>query len=208
MKNVSMIKTAAKNIRKGAKNYIAYCDKCAAERGIARKNDARYDSKMFAKALAGGAAIYLTVAAVDLAIDVAPMVVEKIKGMTKSDFTFQNIKRETAMRKATLDHSVNYSDYYIDVDTMKMNHGEIHSDVVAKMRLDAENGTLPRIILGNLDSDALVDEVYTVDGQPKCCPHGEDPATTEHEEDVTFPMFGDEHDKNTKEDVYDKNVKE
>ena len=199
MKNVSMIKTAAKNIRKGAKNYIAYCDKCAAERGIARKNDARYDSKMFAKALAGGAAIYLTVAAVDLAIDVAPMVVEKIKGMTKSEFTFQNIKRETAMRKATLDHSVNYSDYYIDVDTMKMNHGEIHSDVVAKMRLDAENGTLPRIILGNLDSDALVDEVYTVDGQPKCCPHGEDPATTEHEEDVTFPMFGDEHDKNIKE---------
>lgn len=195
----NFVKTAAKTIRKGAKNYIAYCDKCAADRGIARKNDARYDSKMFAKALAGGAAIYLTVAAVDLAIDVAPMVVEKIKGMTKSDFTFQNIKRETAMRKATLDHSINYSDYYIDVDTMKMNHGEIHSDVVTKMRIDAENGTLPRIILGNLDSDALVDEVYTVDGQPKCCPYGEDPATTEHEEDVTFPMFGDEHDKNIKE---------
>ena len=203
MKNVSMIKTAAKNIRKGAKNYIAYCDKCAAERGIARKNDARYDSKMFAKALVGGAVVYLTVAAVDFAIDAAPMIVKKIKDAAKiadkNDLTFQNIKRETAMRKATLDHSVNYSDYYIDVDTMKMNHGEIHSDVVAKMRLDAENGTLPRIILGNLDSDALVDEVYTVDGQPKCCPHGEDPATTEHEEDVTFPMFGDEHDKPVEE---------
>ena len=189
----NMIKSAAKNIRKNAKHYIAYCDKCATERGIARKNDARYDSKMFAKALAGGAAIYLTVAAVDFAIDVAPMVVEKIKGMTKSDLTFQNIKRETAMRKATLEHGIKYSDYYIDSDTMKMIHSEIHSDVVAKMRLDAENGTLPRIILGDLDSDALTDELYTVDGQPKCCPHGEDPATTEHETDVTFPMFGDDH---------------
>lgn len=199
MKNVSMIKTAAKNIRKGAKNYIAYCDKCATERGIARKNDAKYDSKMFAKALAGGAAIYLTVAAVDFAIDVAPMVVEKIKGMTKSDLTFQNIKRETAMRKATLENSVKYTDYYVDVDTMKMNHGEIHSDVIAKLCLDAEAGTLPRITIGNLDSDALVDELYTVDGQPKCCPHGEDPATTEHEKDVTFPMFGDDHDKHIEE---------
>lgn len=189
----NFVKTATKNFRKGAKNYIAYCDKCAADRGIARKNDARYDSKMFAKALAGGAAIYLTVAAVDFAIDVAPMVVEKIKGMTKSDLAFQNIKRETAMRKATLEHGVKYSDYYIDSDTMKMIHSEIHSDVVAKMRLDAENGTLPRIILGDLDSDALTDELYTVDGQPKCCPHGEDPATTEHEKDVTFPMFGDDH---------------
>ena len=189
----NMIKSAAKNIRKNAKHYIAYCDKCATERGIARKNDARYDSKMFAKALAGGAAIYLTVAAVDFAIDVAPMVVEKIKGMTKSDLAFQNIKRETAMRKATLEHGIKYSDYYIDSDTMKMIHSEIHSDVVAKMRLDAENGTLPRIILGDLDSDALTDELYTVDGQPKCCPHGEDPATTEHEKDVTFPMFGDDH---------------
>lgn len=195
----NFVKTATKNIRKGAKNYIAYCDKCAAQRANARKNDAKYDSKVFAKALAGGAAIYLTVAAVDFAIDVAPMVVEKIKGMTKSDLAFQNIKRETAMRKATLEHGVKYSDYYIDSDTMKMIHGEIHSDVVAKMRLDAENGTLPRIILGDLDSDALVDEVYTVDGQPKCCPHGEDPATTEHEKDVTFPMFGDEHDKCIKE---------
>ena len=195
----SIVKTAAKNIRKGAKNYIAYCDKCAMERGIARKNDARYDSKMFAKALAGGAAIYLTVAAVDFAIDVAPMVVEKIKGMTKSDLVFQNIKRETAMRKATLAHGIKYTDYYVDADTMKMIHGDIHCDVVAKMRLDAENGTLPRIILGDLDSDALVDELYTVDGQPKCCPHGEDPATTEHEKDVTFPMFGDEHDEPIKE---------
>lgn len=187
------VKSAVKNIRKNAKSYIAYCDKCATERGIARKNDARYDSKVFAKALAGGAAIYLTVAAVDFAIDVAPMVVEKIKGMTKGDLTFQNIKRETAMRKATLEDGIKYTDYYVDADTMKMCHGEIHSDVVAKMRLDAENGTLPRIIIGNLDSDALVDELYTVDGQPKCCPHGEDPATTEHEKDVTFPMFGDEH---------------
>ena len=195
----NFVKTATKNIRKGAKNYIAYCDKCATERGIARKNDAKYDSKVFAKALAGGVAIYLTVAAVDFAIDVAPMVVEKIKGMTKSDLAFQNIKRETAMRKATLEHGIKYSDYYIDADTMKMIHSEIHSDVVAKMRLDAENGTLPRIILGDLDSDALVDELYTVDGQPKCCPHGEDPATTEHEKDVTFPMFGDEHDKCIKE---------
>jgi len=186
------VKSAVKNIRKNAKNYIAYCDKCATERGIARKNDARYDSKVFAKALAGGAAIYLTVAAVDFAIDVAPMVVEKIKGMTKGDLTFQNIKRETAMRKATLENS-KYTDYYVDADTMKMNHGEIHSDVIAKLCLDAEAGTLPRITIGNLDSDALVDELYTVDGQPKCCPHGEDPATTEHEKDVTFPMFGDEH---------------
>ena len=148
---------------------------------------------MFAKALAGGAAIYLTVAAVDFAIDVAPMVVEKIKGMTKSDFTFQNIKRETAMRKATLENSVKYTDSYVDADTMKMNHGEIRSDVIAKLCLDAEDGTLPRITIGNLDSDALVDEVYIVDGQPKCCPHGEDPRTTKHEKDVTFPMFGDEH---------------
>lgn len=193
------VKSAVKNIRKNAKNYIAYCDKCATERGIARKNDAKYDSKVFAKALAGGAAIYLTVAAVDFAIDVAPMVVEKIKGMTKSDLAFQNIKRETAMRKATLEHGIKYSDYYIDADTMKMIHSEIHSDVVAKMRLDAENGTLPRIILGDLDSDALTDELYTVDGQPKCCPHGEDPATTEHEKDVTFPMFGDEHDQHIEE---------
>ena len=195
----SIVKSASKIIRDSSRKYVGYCNKCAAERGIARKNDARYDSKMFAKALAGGAAIYLTVAAVDLAIDVAPMVVEKIKGMTKSDLTFQNIKRETAMRKATLEHGIKYTDYYVDVDTMKLNHGEIHSDVVAKLSLDAENGTLPRIIIGNLDSDALVDEVYTVDGQPKCCPHGEDPATTEHEKDVTFPMFGDENDKHIEE---------
>lgn len=195
----SIVKSASKIIRSNSRRYLDFCNKCATERAIARKNDSRYDSKMFAKALAGGAAIYLTVAAVDFAIDVAPMVVEKIKGMTKSDLTFQNIKRETAMRKATLEHGIKYTDYYVDVDTMKLNHGEIHSDVVAKLSLDAENGTLPRIIIGNLDSDALVDEVYTVDGQPKCCPHGEDPATTEHEKDVTFPMFGDEHDKHIEE---------
>lgn len=199
MKASNIIKNASKAIRNGSKNYIGYCNKCAAQRAVARKNDAKYDSKVFAKALVGGAAIYLTVAAVDFAIDVAPMVVEKIKGMAKSDLVFQNIKRETAMRKATLEHGVKYTDYYVDADTMKMIHSEIHSDVVAKMRLDAENGTLPRIILGDLDSDALTDELYTVDGQPKCCPHGEDPATTEHEKDVTFPMFGDEHDEPIKE---------
>lgn len=199
MKNVSMIKTAAKNIRKGAKNYIAYCDKCAADRGIARKNDAKYDSKMFAKALAGGAAIYLTVAAVDLAIDVAPMVVNKIKGTAKkkeakdnSALTIESMKREMAMRKATLADSTKYTDYYASADVMAMNHGEIPCGVIAQAFLDAKSGTLPRIIIGTPDSDSRVDEIYTVDGQPKCCPHGEDPATTEHEKDVTFPMFGDE----------------
>lgn len=189
----SIVKSASKVIRDSSRKYIGYCNKCASQRAVDRKNDSKYDSKVFAKALVGGAAIYLTVAAVDFAIDVAPMVVEKIKGMTKSDLTFQNIKRETAMRKATLENSVKYTDYYVDVDTMKMNHGEIRSDVIAKLCLDAEDGTLPRITIGNLDSDALVDEVYIVDGQPKCCPHGEDPRTTEHEKDVTFPMFGDDH---------------
>ena len=76
----SIVKSAAKNIRKGAKNYIAYCDKCAADRMSARKNDAHYDSKAFAKVLVGGAVVYLTVAAVDFAIDAAPLIINKIKG--------------------------------------------------------------------------------------------------------------------------------
>lgn len=202
----NFVKTAAKTIRKSAKNYIAYCDKCSADRGIARKNDAKYDSKMFAKALAGGAAIYLTVAAVDLAIDVAPMVVEKIKGTAKkneakdnSALTIESMKREMAMRKATLADSTKYTDYYASADVMAMNHGEIPCGVIAQAFLDAKSDTLPRIIIGTPDSDSRVDEIYTVDGQPKCCPHGEDPATTEHEKDVTFPMFGDEHDKPVEE---------
>ena len=197
MKNVSMIKTAAKNIRKGAKNYIAYCDKCATERGIARKNDARYDSKVFAKALAGGAAIYLTVAAIDFAIDAAPMVAAKIKGAEKaitekSSMIVKNMKREMAMREATLDNA-KFTDYYVSEDTLKMTHGKIPSDVISQAFIDCKPGTFPRIIIGTSVSDALTDELYIVDGQPKCCPHGEDPATTEHEKDVTFPMFGDEH---------------
>ena len=195
--NNSIIKTAVKNVRKGAKNYIAYCDKCATERGIARKNDARYDSKMFAKALVGGAAIYLTVAAIDFAIDAAPMVAAKIKGAEKaitekSSMVVKNMKREMAMREATLDNA-KFTDYYVSEDTLKMTHGKIPSDVISQAFLDCKPGTFPRIIIGTSVSDALTDELYTVDGQPKCCPHGEDPRTTKHEKDVTFPMFGDEH---------------
>lgn len=196
MKNVNMIKTAAKNIRKGAKNYIAYCDKCACERMNARKNDAHYDSKAFAKVLVGGAAVYLTVAAVDFAIDVAPLIVNKIKGDTKkaldekNSVTVQTMEREMAMRKATLENT-GYTDYYVSGDTMAMNHGELTGGVITKACLDAKPGTLPRIIIGNSVSDERVDKIYTVDGQPKCCPYGEDPATTKHEKDVTFPMFGD-----------------
>lgn len=197
MKNVNMIKTATKNIRKSAKHYIAYCDKCASERGIARKNDARYDSKVFAKALAGGAAIYLTVAAIDFAIDAAPMVAAKIKGAEKaitekSSMIVKNMKREMAMREATLDNA-KFTDYYVSEDTLKMTHGKIPSDVISQAFLDCKPGTFPRIIIGTSVSDALTDELYTVDGKPKCCPHGEDPRTTKHEKDVTFPMFGDEH---------------
>lgn len=195
--NNSIIKTAVKNVRKGAKNYIAYCDKCATERGIARKNDARYDSKVFAKALAGGAAIYLTVAAIDFAIDAAPMVAAKIKGAEKaitekSSMVVKNMKREMTMREATLDNA-KFTDYYVSEDTLKMTHGKIPSDVISQAFLDCKPGTFPRIIIGTSVSDALTDELYTVDGQPKCCPHGEDPRTTKHEKDVTFPMFGDEH---------------
>ena len=194
----NFVKTATKNLRKGAKNYIAYCDKCATERGIARKNDAKYDSKMFAKALAGGAAIYLTVAAVDFAIDAGPMLADKItkslkKAITeKSVLSVQNMKREMSMREATLENNTEFTDYYVSEDTMKMNHGDIPGGVITQAYLNAKPGTLPRIIIGDPESDRKVDEIYTVDGQPKCCPHGEDPKTTEHEKDVTFPMFGDE----------------
>ena len=190
------VKSAVKNIRKNAKNYIAYCDKCATERGITRKNDSRYDSKMFAKALAGGVAVYLTVAAVDFAIDVTPVIVNKIKGDAKkaldekNSVTVQTMEREMAMRKATLENT-GYTDYYVSGDTMAMNHGELTGGVITKACLDAKPGTLPRIIIGNSVSDEQVDRIYTVDGQPKCCPYGEDPATTKHEKDVTFPMFGD-----------------
>lgn len=192
MKNVNMIKTAAKNIRKGAKNYIAYCDKCACERMNARKNDAHYDSKAFAKVMVGGAAVYLTVAAIDCAIDAAPWIAAKIKGAEKtisekSAVTIKNMKREMAMREATLEHR-EFTDYYVSADTMKMNHGKIPGEVISQAYLNAKPGTLPRIIIGTSDSDAYVDEVYTVDGQPKCCPHGEDPRTTTHEKDVTFPI--------------------
>lgn len=201
----NMIKNATKSIRKNAKNYIAYCDKCAMERGIARKNDARYDSKAFAKALAGGAAIYLTVAAVDFAIDAGPMITGKIvKSLkkaiyAKSVMSVDSMKREMAMREATLENSTEFTDYYVSEDTMKMNHGVLSGSVITQAYLNAKPGTLPRIILGNHESDEKTDEIYTVDGQPKCCPHGEDPRTTEHEKDVTFPMFGDEHDKPVKE---------
>lgn len=183
----NFVKTATKNIRKGAKNYIAYCDKCACERMNARKNDARYDSKAFAKVLVGGAVVYLTVAAIDCAIDAAPWIAAKIKGAEKSAVTIKNMKREMAMREATLEHR-EFTDYYVSADTMKMNHGKIPGEVISQAYLDAKPGTLPRIIIGTSDSDAYVDEVYTVDGQPKCCPHGEDPATTTHEKDVTFPI--------------------
>ena len=188
----NMIKSAAKNIRKNAKHYIAYCDKCASERMSARKNDAHYDSKAFAKALAGGAAIYLTVAAIDFAIDAAPMVAAKIKGAEKaitekSSMVVKNMKREMAMREATLDNA-KFTDYYVSEDTLKMTHGKIPGDVISQAFLDCKPGTFPRIIIGTSVSDALTDEIYTVDGQPKCCPHGEDPRTTKHEKDVTFPI--------------------
>jgi hypothetical protein len=196
MKTNNIIKNASKAIRNGSKNYIGYCNKCAAQRAVARKNDAKYDSKVFAKALVGGAAIYLTVAAVDFAIDVAPMIVNKIKGDAKkaldekNSVTVQTMEREMAMRKATLENT-GYTDYYVSGDTMAMNHGELTGGVITKACLDAKPGTLPRIIIGNSVSDEHVDKIYTVDGQPKCCPYGEDPATTKHEKDVTFPMFGD-----------------
>lgn len=196
----SIVKSASKIIRDSSRKYIGYCNKCALQRADARKNDAKYDSKVFTKALVGGAAIYLTVAAVDLAIDVAPMVVNKIKGTAKkkeevkdnNSLTIESMKREMAMRKATLADSTKYTDYYASADVMAMNHGEIPCGVIAQAFLDAKSGTLPRITIGTPDSDSCVDEIYTVNGQPKCCPHGEDPATTEHEKDVTFPMFGDE----------------
>lgn len=192
----SIVKSASKIIRDSSRKYIGYCNKCALQRADARKND----STVFAKALVGGAAIYLTVAAVDFAIDVAPMVVNKIKGTAKkkeevkdnNSLTIESMKREMAMRKATLADSTSYTDYYASADVMAMNHGEIPCGVIAQAFLDAKPGTLPRITIGTLDSDSRVDEIYTVDGQPKCCPHGEDPATTEHEKDVTFPMLGDE----------------
>lgn len=194
----SIVKSASKVIRDSSRKYIGYCNKCAAQRAVDRKNDSKYDSKVFAKALVGGAAIYLTVAAVDFAIDVAPMVVNKIKGDSKKaldekkSVIVRTMEREMAMRKATLENT-EYTDYYISVDTMAMTRSELIAGVITKACLDAKPGTLPRIIIGNTASDERVDKIYTVDGQPKCCPYGEDPATTEHEKDVTFPMFGDEH---------------
>lgn len=192
MKTNNIIKTATKNIRKNAKHYIAYCDKCAADRMSARKNDAHYDSKMFGKMLVGGAVVYLTVAAVDFAIDTAPMIAAKIKGAEKmvtekSSVAVKTMKREMAMREATLENA-KFTDYYVSEDTMKMTHGKIPSDVITQAYIDCKPGTFPRIILGTSVSDAMTDEIYTVDGQPKCCPHGEDPATTKNEKDVTFPI--------------------
>lgn len=193
----SIVKSASKIIRSNSRRYLDFCNKCATERAIARKNDSRYDSKMFAKALAGGAAIYLTVAAIDFAIDAVPMVAAKIKGAEKaitekSSMVVKNMKREMAMREATLDNA-KFTDYYVSEDTLKMTHGKIPSNVISQAFLDCKPGTFPRIIIGTSVSDSLTDELYIVDGKPKCCPHGEDPATTEHEKDVTFPMFGDEH---------------
>lgn len=191
----NFVKTASKVIRNGSKRYIGYCNECAHKRANARKDDSAYDSKMFAKALVGGAVVYLTVAAVDFAIDAAPMVADKLKkaARQKSELAIETMRREMAMRQTTLESKAKFTDYYVSGDTLKMTNGDIPGDVIAEAYRNAADGTLPRIILGNPESDEKTDEIYTVNGQPKCCPNGEDPVTTEHEKDVTFPMFGDEH---------------